>query len=405
MMTRERSEPELVPGTSYGVRSVNDEPAPWFELSEYEARIARVQAELRSRGLDALLAFEPESVTYLTGFHSMQYAMFQFVIVPADAPPTFVVRNVLRFRVERMCVVERRHWWTDGERPADIAVRAIREGLRPGARIGVELNAWTLNAGLFSEIETAMADLTFVEASGLVESFRLIKSPAELGFIRRACKAAEGAMQTAMDFISDGRSERELAAEVARSLVLHGSDSSRIDTIASGPSAFHLGGSWGDRVMRTGDLVFVEVDADVHRYHGRFIRPVRIGNASDEELRLAEALLAVQDSAIAAVAPGVSCRVPDGIYRRGIAEAAGIDGYPNKTFYSVGFMIGPTGFEHLEATPSADWKFAPGMTFHTYMAVQGLSFSEMVAVTDSGVELMTGYPRRLTVKEPQALSA
>lgn len=375
----------------------SDDPSLWFNVAEYRARIARVQSELRRRELEALLAFEPESVTYLTGFHSMQYAMFQFVIIPAHGEPTFVVRNVLRYRVTHMCAVERRHWWTDGERPADIAVRAIREALAPGCRIGVELSAWTLNARLFQEMKQALGDFRLTDASGLVEAFRLIKSPAELVFIRGACTAAEGAMATALDVIGDGRSERELAAEVARSVVLNGGDSSRIDTIASGPSAFHLGGSWGDRVMHTGDLVFVEVDADVHRYHGRFIRSVRIGTAPDEELDLATALLEVQDRAIAAVAPGVSCSVPDTIYRVGILETGAVDTYPNKTFYSVGFMIGPTSFEHLEATPGADWKFEPGMTFHTYMAVRGLSFSEMVAVTDTGVEVLTKFPRRLLV--------
>jgi Xaa-Pro dipeptidase len=375
----------------------SDDPSLWFDVAEYRARIARVQGELRRRELDALLAFEPESVTYVTGFHSMQYAMFQFVIIPAHGEPTFVVRNVLRYRVSHMCAVERRHWWTDGERPSDIAIRAIREAVAPGCRVGVELSAWTLNARLFQEIEQALREFRLTDASGLVEAFRLIKSPAELSLIRGACKAAEGAMATAVDVIDDGVSERELAAEMARSVVLHGGDSSRIDTIASGPSAFHLGGSWGDRVMRTGDLVFVEVDADVHRYHGRFIRPVRIGSAQDEELALAKILLDVQDRAIAAVAPGVSCSVPDTIYRSGILETGVVDTYPNKTFYSVGFMIGPTSFEHLEATPGADWKFVPGMTFHTYMAVRGLSFSEMVAVTDTGVEVLTSFPRRLLV--------
>ncbi len=382
-----------------------DEPSLWFDLAEYRGRIARVQEELRRRDLDALLAFEPETVTYLTGFYSMQYAMFQFVIIPAHGEPTFVVRNVLKFRVEHMCAVEERHWWTDGERPADIAARAIGEAIRPGAQVGVEMSAWTLNARLFSEIEGMVPDVHFVDASGVVETFRLIKSPAELDCIRRACHAAEAAMGTALEVIDDGRSERELAAEVARTLVLAGGDSSRVDTIASGPSAFHLGGSWTDRVMRTGDLVFVEIDADVHRYHGRFIRPVRIGSASDDELRLAEQLLSVQDRAIAAVAPGVSCAVPDSIYRTGILGTGAVDVYPNKTFYSVGFMVGPTSFEHLEATPGADWVFASGMTFHTYVAVRGLSFSEMVTVTGSGVEVLTTFPRRFFVKEQSAAGA
>ena len=374
-----------------------DAPALWFAREEYRDRIARVQAEVASRGLDALLAFEPESITYLSGFYSMQYSMFQFLIVPAVGEPTFVTRNVLRFRVEHMCAVERHHWWTDGEGPAEVAVRAVREALAPGSRVGVELSAWTLNARLFGEMAQTLGDFKMADASGLVEAFRLIKSPVEIDCIRKACKAAEAAMATAMDFIDDGRSERELAAEVARSLVIHGGDSSRIDTIASGPSAFHLGGSWTDRVMHSGDLVFVEVDADVHRYHGRFIRPARVGFATDEDLALAAALLDVQDHAIAAVSPGASCAIADGIYRTGIVETGAVPSYPNKTFYSVGLMIGPTGFEHLEATPGADWTFETGMTFHTYLTVRGMSFSELVTVTDNGVEMLTSFPRRLFV--------
>src|SRR5580765_4937414 len=52
-------------------------PAPWFAREEYLARVARVQAALKARGLDALLAFQPESVTWLTGFFTRGYSTFQ----------------------------------------------------------------------------------------------------------------------------------------------------------------------------------------------------------------------------------------------------------------------------------------------------------------------------------------
>lgn len=375
----------------------SNEPTLWFSADEYRARLTRVQQEIRARGLDALLAFEPESITYLTGFTSIQYAQFQFLIVPADGEPTFVVRNVLRYRIERMCAVADRHWWTDGERSADIASRAIRSRLRPGSRVGIELGAWALNARLFGEMQEGLADIRFSDATGLVGSLRLIKSPAELEMIRRACAAAEGAMGTAVSMLGPGVSERALAAEVARALVLHGADSTKVDMVATGPSARHLGCSWTDRVMQDGDPVFLEIDAEVCRYRGRFIRSARIGSATDEELALAERLLRIQESAIASVAPGVPCSVPDTIYRDGIEDTGVIEKYPNKTFYSVGSMIGPTSFESLEATPGAAWAFAPGMVFHTYLSAGGMNFSEMVTVTETGVEQLTGFPRRLIV--------
>ena len=149
--------------------------------------------------------------------------------------------------------------------------------------------------------------------------------------------------------------------------------------------------------MRAGDPVFLEIDADVCKYRGRFIRTARIGHADDKELRLADELLRVQEQAIATVAPGVPCSVPDTIYREGIVATGVTASYPNKTFYSVGSMIGPTSFELLEATPGATWVFKPGMVFHTYLSAGGMNFSEMVTVTETGVEQLTNFPRKLFV--------
>ncbi|HAE27850.1 MAG TPA: hypothetical protein DCG58_11875, partial [Hyphomonas adhaerens] len=56
---------------------------PWFERSEYEARLARVQVQIRNKGLDGLLAFQPETVTWLTGFFTRGYGSFQLAVIPA----------------------------------------------------------------------------------------------------------------------------------------------------------------------------------------------------------------------------------------------------------------------------------------------------------------------------------
>jgi Xaa-Pro aminopeptidase len=49
---------------------------PWFERAEYEARLSRVQTELKIRGLDGFLAFQPETVTWLTGFFYKRIWLF-----------------------------------------------------------------------------------------------------------------------------------------------------------------------------------------------------------------------------------------------------------------------------------------------------------------------------------------
>ena len=77
---------------------------PWFARAEYLARVGRVQASLKARGLDALLAFQPESVTWLTGFFTRGYSTFQFAVIPAAgefrAAVTFFSETVIQANIE-----------------------------------------------------------------------------------------------------------------------------------------------------------------------------------------------------------------------------------------------------------------------------------------------------------------
>jgi Xaa-Pro dipeptidase len=127
------------------------------------------------------------------------------------------------------------------------------------------------------------------------------------------------------------------------------------------------------------------------------MRTIRIGTPTKAEGAMASDLIAVQDQAIAAVAPGVPASVPDQIYREGIVGTGLVQAYANKTFYSVGLLMPPTDAEPLEATPEALWCFEPGMTFHTYLLVDGFGMSETILVTESGVERLTNFPRALLV--------
>jgi len=154
---------------------------------------------------------------------------------------------------------------------------------------------------------------------------------------------------------------------------------------------------FGDRKLESGDLVHIEMNAQVHNYYSRFMRPIKVGKPSPEEEMLAKKLITIQYQAIAEVAPGVHSSIPDRIYREGILATGAVVNYPNKTFYSVGFMLAPTQYEPLEATPFSNWVFTEGMTFHTYLVVKGFCLSETILVTDKGVERLTNYPRELIV--------
>ena len=87
-------------------RAVPSLVEPWFERQEYLDRLARVQQAVVAGGLDGVLLFQPESVTWLTGFFTRGYASFQFAAVPASCDPLVVCRDVEAYYVDRTCVFD-----------------------------------------------------------------------------------------------------------------------------------------------------------------------------------------------------------------------------------------------------------------------------------------------------------
>jgi Xaa-Pro dipeptidase len=226
---------------------------------------------------------------------------------------------------------------------------------------------------------------------------RLVKSPAEIAYQRRAARAAEAGMQAAIDSAGVGVSEREMAADICAAMIRAGSDLPGPGVMSSGARAFHLHGGYSDRVLEAGEIVQIETTPNVRHYHARFMRPIRIAPARDEDHRIVEQLIAIQDAALAEIRPGVPARVPDAVYREGVLAAGLRETYTNKTFYSVGLMLQPNGGEALEATPESEWVFEPGMTFHTYVLARGFGMSETIAINADGIERLTTFARRLFV--------
>ena len=369
----------------------------WFEKTEYEGRLARVQQQLVEKGYDALLAFMPESVTWITGFFTRAYSSFQFAIIPASGEPTVICRDVEAYYLDSTCLYADRVMWSDSDDKNAVAVQAIRSRLGASPKLAIEMGAWPLSVARFNGLRAGLPDALMLDESQLVTQMRFIKSAAEIKYQRGAAHAAEAGMAAAIASAKVGVSEREMAAEICSAMIRAGSDLPGPGVMSSGERAYHLHGGYTDRVLTHGDIVQIETTPNVRHYHARFMRPIRVGAASDEDHRAVEQLIAIQDAALAAVKPGVAATVPDAIYREGVLAAGLRETYTNKTFYSVGLLLAPSGGEPLEAAPGCDWHFAPGMTFHTYVLARGFGMSETIAITEDGYERLTQFPRQLFI--------
>ncbi len=369
----------------------------WFSRDEYASRLKRVQQQLTARGLDGMVAFQPETITWTTGFYTKAYTNYCMAVIPASGEPRLLCRDVSRYYAEKTYAFSDVRYWMDGEDQDALAVALIKETFGSSAKLGVEFSSWMMSIHRHQRLLSELPGTNWSDVSDINPRLRIIKSPAEIAYQRKAARAAELAMAAALDAAAPGRNELDVAAAAVSALVKAGSDTPGPGVFSSGERAKHLHGGYIDRVLKAGDTIQYEPTPHVRHYNARFMRTIKVRNASDSELRLAEDLIAVQDRALATVAPGVAATVPDKIYRDGILATGKVERYTNKTFYSLGLILPPSHAEPLEATPVATWTFEAGMVFHSYLLVGDFGMSETIHVTENGVERLTNFQRKLLI--------
>src|SRR5215470_2879184 len=171
-----------------------------FTKQELAARRRRACRAMAEHGLDGLLVFRQESMYYLTGYDTSGYSMFQGMYLGADGALALCTRSADLRQARMTSVIEDIRIWRDrqGANPAlDLRDMLESHGCR-GKRLGVEYHAYGLTAQRGQMVDAALQGFCRTEdASDLVRLLRLVKSPAELAYVRRASQLADAALEVA----------------------------------------------------------------------------------------------------------------------------------------------------------------------------------------------------------------
>jgi Xaa-Pro dipeptidase len=370
---------------------------PAFAREEFAARLAAVQAAMADQGLDGLLVHTPENIYYLTGYETSGYFEYQALVVPAIGEPQLLIRNVERLNVDEYSWLPGAHIWKDGSDFLD-STRALVGATLSGRRVGLEKHSWFVTAALAEALATRMAAYTIVDAGRLVETIRLVKSSAEIGYMREAGRLADIAMGAAIDAVAEGATELDVAAAAHDAAIRAGSEYPALPHYVSSGYRADIGHAhWTDRRLERGDLVKLEFLGTKRRYHAGLTRPVTVGPAQGEVVRDVATCVSVQDETFAALRPGVTA---DSVVRVAHAalSAAGRPAFRIRLGYSMGIGFPPIAGEGQTADlRDGDGRvLVAGMVFHMLSVLRvGLVVSDTVLITDSGHERLTRTERRL----------
>ncbi|RWI88867.1 Xaa-Pro peptidase family protein [Mesorhizobium sp.] len=367
-----------------------------FTIEEFRTRIEKTQALMAKNNLPVLLVHAPESITYLSGFRMLGFFMYQALIVPASGDPVLVVRDVEQPTADITSWVKERSVYIDIEDPINATQRALKKMGLDGATIGVEYSTWFLTLDRYETLKRLLPNAKFVREPNIVRELRLIKSPAEVEYLRRASRIAEKMVDAAFKASKVGASERDIASAITVAQIQSGGDGHLEPILMTGPRTRELHGTWTDRILEQGDSVYMELNGVVKGYWSKILRTGVLGKPSDHVRKASEVILAALNDGISRMRTGAHAGEIDDALRQPVLKAGLRKSYYHRVGYTMGQLYPPSSGEYLREMMSGDtWTLEAGQVFHMLVIGGGVGFSETVLVTDNGPDILTRYPRQL----------
>lgn len=235
--------------------------------------------------------------------------------------------------------------------------------------------------------------------------YNLIKTEEEIAYIAQTAHLACGVWQELIDYLrrthAAGLTEMALAEYLEELLKDAGSGPLPFPPIvASGPNAAKPHAEPSERKIQRGDLIVIDYGASWRGYASDFTRTLVIGQPSEEQKKVYQAVAEAQEAVLTKVRPGVSGYDLDAL-ARGIISKAGYGQYfVHGLGHGVGLMVheapslASTSGDVLESNMVLTVE--PGIYIPNW---GGVRQEDLVVVTEGGPRVLTELPRELVVIE------
>lgn len=386
---------------------------PPFSRAEYSRRLVETKKRMADAGFDLIICQDPANMSWLTGFDGWSFYTPQVVLVHLDEEPIWFGRaqdakaahittdippnNIVGYS-EKLIHHATGH-------PYDELADLIKHRGWSSARIGVELDAHYYTARAHAHLVKGVPDAKVSDSEQLVNWARLVKSDAELVYMREAGAICTAAMNRAIEKVAPGVAQYEVIAEVYRAQVL-GVEGAYGDytglcpliQVGEGTSTPHL--TWSDQPIPRETLVMLEMAGARHHYHAPLTRTLYLGSPPSEVTALTRTIIEGVDAALDMARPGVTCEAVEAVWQKVLNQA----GYhkDSRVGYSVGLNYPPDWGERTASLrPGDQTVLQSGMCFHfqsgVWLETLGAAVSESFVVTKRGGERLCNVRPELIV--------
>jgi Xaa-Pro dipeptidase len=378
-----------------------------FTREEFADRQRRTRAEMAKAGLEGLLIFRQESMYYLTGYDTSGYSMFQGMYLGADGALALLTRSADQRQARLTSVIEDIRIWTDreGADPAAELRDMVADYGGRGKRIGAEYHAYGLTAQRGKMVDAAFAGFCeLVDASDLIRLLRLVKSPAELAYLREAGRLVDEVCAVSQRLTVPGASVGAVYGEMMSAIMRGDGDPSASRwPMGAGEEALLVRYHTGHGTVTPRDQVQFEIAAAYRHYHAALMYVILTGEPDPRHRHMFDACAEALDACEAALRPGDTVGQVFAAHAEVLTKAGYAGHFLNACGYTMGATYPPTWMDWPMVYAGEPQVLAPNMVFFLHMILlnsdTGLSMSlgETAIVTETGCEPISQAPRRLLV--------
>lgn len=267
------------------------------------------------------------------------------------------------------------------------------DDLKGVGRLGVEQDHMTI--GQLRLLKKQMKRTRLVPVNDLVQQLRRNKEPVEVEVIARAQDFTDRTFRDILPMLRPGANERDIALEIESRFRRRG-EVAFDSIIASGPNGAKPHAGAGDRKLKKGDAVTLDIGCRIDGYCSDMTRTVFIGRAPAEMREVYEIVLEAQRRGLEAVRPGARAAAVDAAARDHIAG----HGFSRQFGHSLGHGVGLAVHERPVLAGQSRDTLAPGDVVTVEPGIYipgrgGVRIEDMVLVTRTGLRNFTRSPKEL----------
>jgi Xaa-Pro aminopeptidase len=363
-----------------------------FPASVYAARLDRAASLAADSGLDGIVVGPGPDLQYLVGVEGDTIERLTALVLGPGLAPTIVVPRMELAKVRTTAVGALGlavSDWVDGDNPYDLVAAA----LGTVSRVGVSDALPALHVIPLADRIDVRVEL----ATPVLREGRMIKDAEEIAELRLAGEAIDAVHRRVPEWLRAGRTEREVAADIAEAIVAEGHRTVEFVIVGSGPNGADPHHEVSDRVIGDGEIVVVDIGGAVPSgYNSDSTRTYVVGAPDPDAADRIAVLVRAQQAAVDAVRPGATAEQIDAAARSVLAEAGLGEAFLHRTGHGIGVSV----HEEPYIAPGNDLVLREGMAFSIepgiYFAGEwGARIEDIVVVTADGGERLNVAPHGL----------